>query len=419
MNPLASATAAKSRAEPPGASLGSAGVGARKPPRKAESPSRHRGGLPGDPAGTNRQAVTDVAPQADNAQPENRVDSAEAWGRARLDTYCTKWVTPPELEADESRCDAMWAKAKAWEARALQLDATAGRLRDHGRTTPAAGASADMRLLAGKLGRKAKHLRGRVKWARSSMATLTEGCGEPTQAQVQCGCARRWVEKRCGQKWSCKRCKKRWTRRLRARMWQAMGGRTDRCYLVTPTVRHSGDPSADWDRLQRGWRVFRRWLARHLDGAPEYVRLWEATNGRDDLGHVHCHAVVYATRIDYGQAREAWRRAMRDPDAVIDFQVVKNAKQAVRYVSKYVSKGVDLACMSPKVAGKLQAAAYGRRMVSSSRSFFAPYVAKCSRCACCFSAPFRAPWEASVRASRASDLIFAYATGGDWTTAPP
>ena len=389
----------------------------RKPPRKAESPSRRRGGLPGGP-GTNR-ATSDLARAADNAPPESRVDSAEAWGRARLDSYCTKWVTDTAEATDTARREAMTAKRLEWEATAERLEALASRLRGYAGQAPASGAAGDMRAMAGKLARRAKRWRGRVRWCVTTMDTLTAGCGDPTTSQTQCGCGRRWVERRCRQKWSCDRCRKRWCRRQRARMWQAMGGRTDRAYLVTPTVRHSGDPAADWAKLQEGWRVFRRWLARHLGASPDYVRLWEATGGDDNRGHVHAHLVVYARRIDYAAAVAAWRRAMHDAGAVIDFRVVKNPKQAVRYVSKYVSKGVDLASMSAETGGKLEAAAYGRRMVSTSRGFFAPYVSTCRRCACCFSPPFKATWDATAREVRARSLLAAYATGGDLHTGPP
>lgn len=402
---------------PSGAAGGLPGAGesrAGKPPRKVESPSRRRGGLPGD---DDCQVVAPgVVPEGSDS---GGVDSAEAWGRARLDTYGHKWVTDAQEGADTSRQAAMVPRRTEWAARAKALEELAARLRDRHREAPHSGAGQDALTVAAILVRRARRWRARVRWATTPMDRLMDGCGQVTTLVTACGCGARRLERRCDQRWSCARCRKRWCRRQRARLWHAMSVRRDRSYLVTPTVRHSGDPAADWTRLQQAWRVWRRWLARQLGESPAYVRLWEATGGRDDLGHVHCHAVVYARRIDYGDAVAAWRRAVGDPAGVIDFRVVRDPKQAVRYLSKYVTKGVDLGSMSPEVAGKLEAAAYGRRMVSSSRSFFQTHIAKCSRCACRFSIPAPDVWGAQVRRVRADALLVAYATGEVLDTGPP
>ena len=372
-------------------------------PEKRKAPRVSRGASLGRPV-TSR-ATKGVARGGDTAPGP---DDARSWrDRASLVSLPDKWVTGPRTEADDARADALQTKREAWLAEAADLEARARRWRAAA-GAGASGASLDRRALAARVTRRARRLRARARRTLLPGSVLRAGCGEPLAVHTACGCGRRWLQRRCNQRWTCGECRARWSRRQRARILRAVGDRRDRAYLVTPTIRHSGDPGKDWDGLQAAWRTWRRWLARQLDGAPEYVRVWEATAGRDGKGHVHCHLVVWASRIDYAAAVAAWRRATGDKDARIDFRVVRQAKDVVRYVSKYVSKGVDVLSMSPILQGKLEAAANGRRMLSTSRGFWAPYTPKCGACGCRFKGPTKALWEATKRSVKAGEVLAAF-----------
>ena len=64
----------------------------------------------------------------------------------------------------------------------------------------------------------------------------------------------------------------------------------------------------------------------------------------------------------------------------ISFRESRHSARAARYVSKYVSKGVDVSEWTPKQRGTVLAASYGRRWVFSSRRFWIPEECACRRC---------------------------------------
>lgn len=143
--------------------------------------------------------------------------------------------------------------------------------------------------------------------------------------------------------------------------------------MVTLTVRHSGDLSADIVTLQDGWARLRTWLDDRGIGGQRYVRVREVTPGEDGLGHVHYHVLLEAPPICYEWLRRAWRAAVKDPGACYpDIQrppKTMTAKMAASYVAKYTTKGSKL---PPELKSRWMEASYGKRTVTCSRGLLDP-----------------------------------------------
>ena len=178
-------------------------------------------------------------------------------------------------------------------------------------------------------------------------------------------------------------------------------------YLVTVTAPHSGDLETDRIAMGKGVRKLLQVAARE-GWWQTYALTWEATSGRDGLGHMHAHIAVISSWIPYtgDQAaardplalaprrlgerrrasvgiREAWARVM--PGAVVldvkaPRQGADGASSAGEYLAKYVTKGVEPIDFTGRKAGELLCAFAGRRKVTTSRYFWVPRVAECKCC---------------------------------------
>lgn len=254
---------------------------------------------------------------------------------------------------------------------------------------------------------------------------ILDGCGKRWRT-VACGCGHREFRVGCDQPQLCLTCRKKHARRWRVRITDGMdlalraararwhrAGRARRrgmlpgIYLVTLTAPHSGDLETDRIAMGKAVRKLLQVAARE-EWWSTYALTWEATAGRDGLGHMHAHVAVVSGWIPYTSAqavaadpealaprrlgalrrrhvglREAWARAM--PGAVVvDVQAPRrgadNASSAGQYLAKYVTKGVEPAEFTGRKAGELLCAFLGRRKVSTSRHFWRARVAECECC---------------------------------------
>ncbi len=242
------------------------------------------------------------------------------------------------------------------------------------------------------------------------------------------------VEFTCRQHLVCERCNRKRSAKLKGKMgaalqhhldearaaWVASGcptGGKPQVVLMTFSVRHSGDVEADRRAIQEGWREFYRRLKRRGLAMP-YCGAWEATSGRDGLGHVHLHMAIVWPFVDFkavirwwkascpveGSVDLAWRRRDGKPT---------NGWSAARYIGKYISKGVQLGgvkryrdgqggwtdvVMSDELAADIVAASYNQRSVMASSKFWVAWARPCCpRCGVL-------PWPELPLAAQAPDV---------------
>lgn len=281
-------------------------------------------------------------------------------------------------------------------------------------------------------------------------ADVHASCGQRWRG-VGCGCGAREMRVGCDQPQLCGTCRRKhsekWRKRITAGMQRSLAaerkawhetpayrrrGMLPGIYLITLTGPHSGDLETDRTAMGKAVRKLFKYADKHR-WWETYAMTWEATNGRDGLGHLHCHLAVISSWIPYtgdqvdkldpdryrptspaqrvpaqrrrdvpvGPLRpaylrrsrwvrraplglhELWERAM--PGAVVvNVQAPRtgadDAGTAGQYLAKYVTKGVDPRDMSGRKAGELLAAFRGKRKVTTSAHF---WIAKDPTCECC------------------------------------
>jgi hypothetical protein len=172
-------------------------------------------------------------------------------------------------------------------------------------------------------------------------------------------------------------------RRLKRRLFRAVAfhveqarasRRSSRVRLLTLTVAHSGDLRRDRDDLIRGWRALRKAFHRWWGYQPPFALVWEATPGRDGLGHVHAHVLVIGGPRwwPYAALQRVWRTAVPRSTGLHVRPGTSNPKAAAHYLGKYLSKGIDSADdrWTDESTAQLLAATYQARMVATSRRFW-------------------------------------------------
>ena len=226
----------------------------------------------------------------------------------------------------------------------------------------------------------------RERCLRSRLAPRLRRCGGVAYT-LKCGAGKLALLARgCRQWWVCSSCRRRRANSMRARMTAGLtraharaveGGRRAGLRLLTLTVRHSGDVDADRRALSTGWRAFYRSLRDWL-GASAYVAVWEVTPGRDGLGHVHMHvAVVWPRFVPYGRVRRLWLRACPESERISIVGSYGTGEKAANYLSKYLSKGVELAGYSDELRAQVLASFYNQHLVLTARGFWLPKVCQC------------------------------------------
>lgn len=154
--------------------------------------------------------------------------------------------------------------------------------------------------------------------------------------------------------------------------------------MMTLTVRHSGDVSADRERIAAGWRRLRSWL-HHQQGSNAFMLVWEITPGADGAGHVHAHVLMPMVWLDYGELRAAWARATDGHGERIHVAQGRYGRHgaggAAAYLAKYASKGCVALRDAPEIAARWYEATYARRWSSTSVRWW--LVEPPKHCACC------------------------------------
>lgn len=224
----------------------------------------------------------------------------------------------------------------------------------------------------------------RARRMENSYESRLEGCSR-AGVVVKCGCPGRRAVRyyTCRQHLLCSACRKSRSRRMRARIWAGLDAAFQRerrlkVVLVTITVRHSGCVETDRKNLAAGWRRFYKAYWRRFRGFA-YVGTHEVTAGWDGFGHPHAHIVALWPWRDWGELRQMWLRACPQSEQ-IHFRASRTVKHAARYVSKYVSKGVQTDDFSPELRARVLAGTYGTRWVFSSVRFWAPFEPLCPCC---------------------------------------
>lgn len=112
---------------------------------------------------------------------------------------------------------------------------------------------------------------------------------------------------RCSSVWACPMCSRRIMRQRQGELVQVLG-RWESCTFGTLTMPHrlGHDLKARRLVLQAAWKEATKHLRRDF-GPWRYVRVLEATPGRDRLGHPHFHVIVDRPEV----ARELQRRWLR------------------------------------------------------------------------------------------------------------
>lgn len=276
---------------------------------------------------------------------------------------------------------------------------------------------------------------GRHKYASDRVASLGRDL-EPTVSrcgrkgrELRCGCKGTgtvWL--RCKQHLVCAACNRARSKKLRAKMAAGLARaledareqwRREGCWqwgrpaivLMTLTIKHSGDVARDRSELSDGWRKFYKRLHAHGWARP-YCGVWEATSGRDGLGHVHMHVAIVWPWVCFSEVQRLWRLSC-PRSKVIDLGAQKKGrrdgapttgKSAANYIGKYISKGADFSTMDQTLAADIVAASYNQRTVITSRRFWVawerPPCTECGELACPFIA-FK-PWDDDAKRAHAA-----------------
>jgi hypothetical protein len=145
-----------------------------------------------------------------------------------------------------------------------------------------------------------------------------------------------------------------------------------RATLLTLTVRDTGDPVADRERIMAGWKRWRSWWRKRYGWSFAFVLVVELTAGSADTGHAHAHVVAWMPRwFDWKKAQAAWGRAVEDGN--LDIQQRQDdatSKQALGYLTAYLNKALQLAKVPPDVAASWLVGTYGKRRVTTSWRFW-------------------------------------------------
>lgn len=150
--------------------------------------------------------------------------------------------------------------------------------------------------------------------------------------------------------------------------------------MMTLTLRHSGDLTADLARIRRGWDRMRAWMRAELGRMPPFAFVVEVTPGRDQLGHVHAHVAILLPWVSWGRIRAAWAGHVGQDDASVDFNAGgkrgakgrnarRNPVDAARYLAKYVGKPAK--SLPVELQSDWLDACYQRRDVTCSRGLLA------------------------------------------------
>lgn len=161
------------------------------------------------------------------------------------------------------------------------------------------------------------------------------------------------------------------SRRIAAALQPLVESETTR--FVTLTVRSKpGDTLASIiDKLSDGWKELRRmkfWQEHVRGGAIMLEIKWSATSGGH--WHPHYHLLCHGKWLDQDQLKAAWKAITRDSDQV-KVKLVRDAGEALSYVTKYASKPMDASfTMRPHLLREAMRTLKGRRLCACFGSWY-------------------------------------------------
>jgi len=214
-------------------------------------------------------------------------------------------------------------------------------------------------------------------------------CGD-TWKTLACECGARAVPIRCRERLLCPSCKRAYFTRIRERMTDAVAA-AERSHPgwhwvhLRLSLRQEGTIERRRERWQRAWQRFRAWFRKRIGEAFPYCGAWECTGPptAGENGNLHVHLIVRWPFIDYADVHEEWQRAC-DGDSIPGIgswvEGVSTARGAVRYLTKYATKGVEPSTMPGFLAGQLLGAFYWRRLVQPSARWWVKHVCTCTTC---------------------------------------
>lgn len=132
--------------------------------------------------------------------------------------------------------------------------------------------------------------------------------------------------------------------RLSVRLNEICEGKDLRFF--TFTLRHSDAPlQQQLDRLTKCWRKMRGtsiWKRTQHGG----VAVIEVKQSKEThRWHPHLHVIGEGDFVPQSEIANTWKRITGD-SFIVDVRRLRDAKEAVRYISKYASKGIDLSARS-------------------------------------------------------------------------
>lgn len=269
---------------------------------------------------------------------------------------------------------------------------------------------------------------------------------------TMCNCTANERPALCGRYKFCETCLTKRRREQHVRMLKSLNSALQdndgaKVYLCTITTWHSGSVAEDFRFLKKSIPEFLEY-ARGFGALGPYVYVYEMTNGDDGKGHVHAHIALLARWLDFKSSAETWstisakhgrpetpERKLQKPDYRYDRKGDPRRKtgEVASYLAShslpsYLNKLTESEGLTDEMLGEWIGATYGKRIVITSRRFWAengPLICKCCNHKAIF-AGF-----AHDRHKLQTLLLLAmeagFATKGaipdhgesDWSTAPP
>jgi hypothetical protein len=238
----------------------------------------------------------------------------------------------------------------------------------------------------------AARARGTIhKWKR------IQACRDSTDGlRSECGCNVTDYRIGCGHR-ECPKCRtirarklrrdvKRARISLRTAAKQRKKSKVFREKFLTLTIPHFGGLFAARRRIQiiyKAWANFAPWFRRYLKTIAgknvdlcHFWRMFEWTEGKDELGHPHFHVWVHSPWLNQDLIHAAWRTAIEEAAgervevlALPDLRAVRNGveDELVKYMLKDMSDSKHCEFVSPPVVAMVLDELIGRRRRQTSR----------------------------------------------------
>lgn len=200
---------------------------------------------------------------------------------------------------------------------------------------------------------------------RAARAAAFRDCGRFAWIQVTTTMPRRYrVVADCCKDRFCAACARQRSDRLKDRLTAWASNQPTR--MVTLTIRSDGRPLTErCDRLIAAFRRLRQrtWWKRHVTGGIAVLEV--KRNPASQNWHPHLHIIARGHFLPHAELSAEWHHVTRD-SYIIDVRLIRAARDAVRYITKYLAKPVQADLwQTPAVAEEVINALAGRRTIIS------------------------------------------------------